>query len=123
MDNSDSYVTRGELIRMLQSWHAGELSTQQLWDWASHRCQAGAADYDDWDGEESVAREVLMMLDSLDLHLVLAEDVPLHLEFLQTPVGAFEDARRAWQERLADLDYAARKKNLVNDPIYALYCD
>lgn len=122
MDNSDNYVTRGELIRMLQSWQAGELMTQQLWDWASHRFQAGRADYDDWDGEDSVAREVLAMLDSLDLHLMLAEDVPLHLAFLHTPIGAFEESRRNWQKALAGLDYEARKMALRNDPIYAMYC-
>jgi len=120
---SDSYVTRGEIIRMLQSWQDGEIATQQLWDWASHRFQSGQADYDDWDGADSVAREMLAMLDSLDLHLMLAEDVPLHLEFLKTPLGGFGEARRAWQEMLLGLDYAARKQALKNDPIYALYCD
>ncbi len=123
MGDNDSYVTRGELIRMLKSWQAGELATQQLWDWASHRFQAGQADYDDWDDEDSVAREVLTMLDSLDLHLMLAEDVPLHLAFLQTPIGEFGEAQRAWREMLTGLDYAARKLALKNDPIYALYCD
>ncbi|QAU34169.1 hypothetical protein [Janthinobacterium sp. 17J80-10] len=119
----ENYVTRGEIIRMLQSWQAGELATQQLWDWASHRFQSGAADYDDWDGDDSVAREVLAALDSLDLHLMLADDVPLYLAFLTTPIGAFEDARKAWRAALAGLDYASRKQQLRNDPVYALYCD
>jgi hypothetical protein len=122
MSENDNYVTRGELIRMLQGWQAGELMTQQLWDWASHRFQAGQVDYDDWDGDDSVAREVLTMLDSLDLHLILADDVPLHLTFLKTPIGAFDESRDAWQKALANLDYAARKLALRNDPIYALYC-
>lgn len=120
---SDSYITRGEIIRMLQAWQAGEMATQQLWDWASHRFQSGAADYDDWDDADSVAREVLAALDSLDLHLMLAEDVPLHLAFLQTPIGAFSEACRDWRAALAGLDYALRKRQLRDDPIYALYCD
>lgn len=123
MSDGDNYVTRGELIRMLQSWQAGELGTQQLWDWASHRFQAGQADYDDWDGENSVASEVLTMLDSLDLHLMLAEDVPLHLAFLQSPLGAFNASQLAWQHELASLDYDERRVTLKDDPIYALYCD
>ena len=120
---NDSYVTRGEIIRMLQSWQSGELGTQQLWDWASHRFQSGAAEYDDWDGDDSVAREVLATLDSLDLHLMLVDDVPLYLAFLQTPIGAFDDACNEWRAALAGLDYGARKRVLRDDPIYALYCD
>ncbi|TCS33990.1 hypothetical protein EDC30_11416 [Paucimonas lemoignei] len=123
MANDDNYVTRGELIRMLQSWQAGELTTQQLWDWASHRFQAGQADYDDWDGEDSVAREVLTMLDSLDLHLMLVEDVPLHLAFLQSPLGAFWESQSDWHAKLAELNYAERRVSLKDDPIYALYCE
>ncbi len=120
---SDSYVTRGEIIRMLQLWQAGELATQRLWDWASHRFQSGSADFDDWDEGASVARDMLEMLDSLDMHLMLAEDVPLHLAFLQTPLGGFAQARRDWQEALAALDYVARRLQLRENPIYALYCD
>lgn len=122
MAENDNYVTRGELIRVLQTWQSGQLETQQLWDWASHRFQAGQADYDDWDGEDSVAREVLTMLDSLDLHLMLAEDVPLHLEFLQTPIGAFGESLQLWQASLARLDYEKRKNLLRDNPIYAMYC-
>lgn len=120
---NENYITRGEIIRMLQSWQAGELATQELWDWASHRFQSGAADYDDWDGDDSVAREVLGALDSLDMHLMLAEDVPLYLAFLYTPIGAYEEAHGAWRAGLAALDLASRKQLLRNDPIYALYCD
>lgn len=123
MSSDDNYVTRGELIRMLQSWQAGELATQQLWDWASHRFQAGRADYDDWDGEDSVAREVLTMLDSLDLHLMLVEDVPLHLAFLQSPLGAFIQSQLTWRSELAQLNYDERRCKLRDNPIYALYCD
>jgi hypothetical protein len=49
--------------------------------------------------------------------------VPLHLEFLQTPLGTFGESQRAWHTGLATLDYAARRQVLRADPIYALYCD
>ncbi len=120
---SDSYITRGEIILMLQKWQDGILGTQQIWDWASHRFQAGTADYDDWDDEASVAHEMLGLLDSLDMHLVLIDDVPLHLAFLATPLGSFDEALANWRAALASIDYAARKRDLKVDPIYALYCD
>ncbi len=120
---SDNYITRGEIILMLQRWQDGEIGTQQLWDWASHRFQSGGADYDDWDDEVSVAHEMLGALDSLDMHLMLVDDVPLHLAFLQTPIGAFADAHQHWRKALDAIDYAERKQRLKDDPIYALYCD
>lgn len=120
---TDNYITRGEIILMLKKWQAADLSTQQLWDWASHRFAAGHADYDDWDGERSVAHEMLGVLDSLDMHLMLVQDVPMHLAFLETPIGAFEDGFERWSAARAAIDYATRIHQLKNDPIYALYCD
>lgn len=123
MQENYNYVTRGEIIHTLRQWQSGELTTQQVWDWASHRYQAGNADYDDWDDEFSVAHEMLGALDSLDLHFILVEDVPLHLAFLETPIGAFAAGRQAWLDARAALDYPARKRLLRDDPIYSLYCD
>lgn len=108
---------------MLKQWQSAAVSTQQVWDWASHRFQAGHADYDDRDGSESVAHEMLSMLDSLDMHFMLVEDVPLHLAFLQTPLGAFEEGYSRWRHALAGIDIGSRKQMLRNDPVYALHCD
>jgi hypothetical protein len=119
---NDHYVTRGEIILMLKKWQCGEVGTQQLWDWASHRYQAGGADYDDWEDSASVAHEVLGALDSLDMHCMLVEDVPLYLAFLETPIGAFEEGYRDWQQAQNAIDYPSRRQRLKDDPIYALYC-
>lgn len=118
-----NYITRGEIIMMLKQWQAAQISTQQLWDWASHRFQSGQADYDDWEEDDSVAHEMLGALDSLDLHLILVEDVPIHLVFLEAPLGAFQEASDAWRAALQAIDYGQRKQRLRDDPIYALYCE
>lgn len=122
MKDNYNYITRGEIIIKLKEWQACEITTQQLWDWASHRYQAGEADYDDWEEDSSVAHEMLDALDSLDMHFILVEDVPLHLAFLQTPLGDFEEGVRIWREAQAALDIAGRKLRLKDDPIYCLYC-
>lgn len=120
---NETYVTRGEIISMLKCWQTGERTTRQLWVWASHRYQAGAVEVDDWDGAASVAHEMLGVLDSLDMHLMLVEDVPLHLAFLETPIGAFDEGLRRWQDGRAAIDYEGRKRLLRDDPIYSLFCD
>jgi hypothetical protein len=54
---------------------------------------------------------------------MLVEDVPLHLAFLETPIGAFDEGLRRWQDGWAAIDYEGRKHLLRDDPIYSLFCD
>lgn len=119
---TDNYVTRGELFLLLTKWQSGELNTQDVWDWASHRCLPGYTQYDDWDDESSVANEILCHLDSLDMHFVLVEDVPIHLAFLETPIGGFLEGYRKWRQAHDLIDYPARHQQLQDDPIYAGHC-
>lgn len=119
---TENYVTRGELFDLLTKWQSGEVDTQNVWDWASHHCLPGATDYDDWEGESSVANEILCHLDSLDMHVVLVEDVPLHLAFLATPIGDFQAGYRKWRQAHALIDFEARYQQLQDDPIYGAFC-
>lgn len=119
---SENYVTRGEITLMLKKWQRAELDTQQLWDWASHRFLSGDVDYDDSEESLSVAQEMLSMLDSLDMNFVLVEDVPIHLDFLATPIGAFDEGYRQWRRALDAIDYSSRHQRLRDDPIYAQFC-
>ncbi|MBS0308071.1 MAG: hypothetical protein JSS58_03785 [Proteobacteria bacterium] len=124
MRDPDKYITRGEIIAKLREWQSGAITTQDVWDWASHRYHSGQADYDDWEDEtSSVAHEMLGALDSLDMHFILVEDVSLHLAFLATPLGGFEEGLRCWRAAQATLDIAGRKLQLRDDPIYSLYCN
>lgn len=116
------YVTRGELIELLQQWQRGALSTQQVWDWASLRYVPGATDFDDWEGDVSVANEVMSALDSLDMNLIVIDDVPMYLDFLATPIGAFAEGFQQWQQAQRLIDRVTRCGLLKEDPIYALFC-
>lgn len=95
-------VTRLEIADMLRRWQAGEVSAREVHAWAEDRyARMPEVDVDDWEGlhgaEESVANEVLGELDRLNMNLVLAEDVPIYLEFLATPPGSFRDGQTAVQ--------------------------
>jgi hypothetical protein len=118
----ENYITRGELYHLLLKWQSGELNAQDVWDWASHHYLPEVTQYDDWEEQTSVAQELLMWLDSLDLNLVLVEDVDMHLAFLGTPLGAFQDGYRSWREAHAAIDYVARRLQLRDHPIYGPYC-
>ena len=119
---SENYVTRGEIIHVLKKWQRAEFDTRQVWDWASHRFLCGAIDYDDREESLSVAHEMLSMLDSLDMHCVLVEDVPMHLAFLATPIGAYEAGYRQWRQALEEIDFSARRQRLKDDAIYGPFC-
>ncbi len=119
---TDNYITRGELFLLLTKWQSGEFTTQDVWDWASHRCLPGYTQYDDWEDESSVANEILCHLDSLDMNLVLVEDAPIHLAFLETPMDDFQEGYRKWRQALEQIDFAARRLQLKDHPIYEAYC-
>ncbi|MGZ3241639.1 MAG: hypothetical protein ACXWJK_15550 [Burkholderiaceae bacterium] len=119
---TDNYVTRGELFLLLTKWQSGELSAQDVWDWASHRCLPGYTQYDDWEDDSSVANEILCHLDSLDMNLVLVEDAPIHLAFLSTAVGDFTEGYRQWRQAHEQIDFETRRQLLQDDPIYGPFC-
>lgn len=118
----EHYITRGELFHLLIKWQSGELSTQDVWDWASHHYLPGEMEYDDWEDESSVAHELLCVLDSLDMNLVLVDDAPIHLTFLETPMGEFAEGFRRWKHAHQQIDFELRRQQLKDDPIYGPFC-
>jgi hypothetical protein len=119
---AENYITRGVLFHLLSQWQSGELTTQDVWDWASHHFLPGETDYDDWEDDSSVAQEILCLLDSLDLNLVVVDDVAIHLTFLETPIGDFQEGYRRWRQAHEQIDFAARRLRLQDDLIYAPHC-
>lgn len=98
------------------------MTAEQTHDWAEDMHMR--VELDDWeDGEEhSVANEVLAALDMLDMNLILPEDIPIYLRFLNTPMGRFAEGYSEFQDALERIDYTARQKALATIPIYARFC-
>jgi len=119
-------MTRGEIITVLRRWRAGELTAKQVHDWAQSQYFPGRLDYDDEEDEESVADDVMHALDSIDMNLVIVEDVPIYLEFLATPRGQSREGYRRWREALDRVHsperQRERQKQLAGDPFYAPFC-
>jgi hypothetical protein len=120
-------LMRRELAGILRQWADGELSAEQVHEWASSRDMNFAndeIDMDDWEGEgpDSVAHEVLVALDMLDMNLMLVEDIPIYLEFLNTPIDHFNEGYRKWNTALESIDYKVRQQSLKEIPLYAPFC-
>ena len=116
-------VSRVEVANVLRQWQDRALTVSQMHEWAEGLYLPGDIDFDDNEGEleDSAVKEVLASLDLLDMNLVTADDVPIYLEFLNTPVGQFQEGYRRFQAALATIDYEKRRVALAGDPFYASF--
>ncbi len=111
-------VTREELSELLAQWERSELTAQQVWDWVSARYWPGDTEIDDWEDDLSATNEILAVIDSMDINLVVVEDVPMHRKFLATPKEETAQAYEVWKSELDSIDYRQRQKNLRDDPMF-----
>ena len=116
------FITRLEIIKILKAWKNNEATTKEVWDWAQERYRPGETDFDDWEGDNSAANEVLSELDSLDMNLVLPEDIPIHIEFLETPYNNFEEGFQRWQKKIKRIYFKKRCEKLKGHEIYGPVC-
>ena len=56
------------------------------------------------------------------MNLVLAEDVPVYLEFLATERGKFAQGYDRFRAALDRIDCAARRQALSGDEFYGPFC-
>jgi hypothetical protein len=111
-------VTRDELADLLERWERGELTAQQVWDWSSARYWPGETEIDDWENDLSATNEILAQLDSMDINLVVVDDVPIHRRFLTAPKERTAQAHEIWRSELNSIDYQHRMKTLRDNPIF-----
>jgi len=117
-------VSRSEIADVLRQWQARALTVGQVYEWAERLYLPGEIDFDDNEGEEeeSAAKEVLASLELLKMNLVTADDIPIYLEFLNTPSGQFKEGYQRFLTALSDIDHKKRSLALADDPFYAAYC-
>ncbi|HEV3145796.1 MAG TPA: hypothetical protein VGZ47_18045 [Gemmataceae bacterium] len=116
-------ISRNEIAEVLRKWQLGLLTAEHVHNWAGARYLHDDVDYDDEENDEhSVANEVMAHLDLLDMNLMVAEDIPIYLEFLETPAGQFEQGCKKFNEALDRIEIEARRQQLTHIPLYAPYC-
>jgi hypothetical protein len=67
---------------------------------------------------ESIAIEVLSQLEILNHQLITTDDIPVIMEFLDTPPGEERDGWVKWQSYWKNVDYENRKRELIANPYY-----
>ncbi len=118
-------ITRDSIKSILLQWQNGHIQAKDVLEWAEVSIGSlGSAEFDDWEQneEDSVAKEVLMTLESANMNLILSEDIKAYIEFLDTPLGSFEEGYEKWCHYVDNIDYPARQLKLKNDPFYAPFC-
>ena len=108
-------ISRTDVASILMQWQAGSLTNAQVHDWATDRFAVSA-----WDAEDGAVNEVLGCLDTMDMNLVTAEDAAVLLAALDEKTA--EGAAREIQAHHDTVDFVARRRNLVDDPLYSRFC-
>ena len=115
-------VSRGEVIDVLQKWLKGEVDEEELYRWAGSRYSVSDYDVEDREEDDSITNEVLGHLDMMDMNLVVKEDIPAMIEFLNTPKGKFNEGYSQWARYTKSINYKQRKEKLRHNPFYKTYC-
>ena len=108
-------LARPELIEQITAWQSGQLSSEDMWNWAlEQRAQRTPSDV--------AVRDALDMLCAIPEDLLLPEDAEVMLDALaNSPDEADLSANLLWN--YADMiDQNARRQALISDPFYCPYC-
>ncbi|NQD38710.1 hypothetical protein HPT27_16930 [Permianibacter sp. IMCC34836] len=117
------FVSRADVADILAAWGRGDLSAVEVHEWAEMRYWPSDLEVDDEEDEDnSVCREVLHHLDSLDMNLVIQEDIPAMLDFLSTPRGQFSTGYERWDRITKNIDYKKRMMQLREIEPYSPIC-
>ena len=113
-------VNRKELRDLVKRWVQGELDERDVHETAEALCET----WEDWpdyeeDDPRSIAIEVLSQLELLNQQLVTTEDVPMILQFLNTPPGKEQAAWLSWKAYWDELDFEVRQRSLQAKPYYS----
>jgi hypothetical protein len=112
-------ITRSQIVEALKKWQSGELSAREVYDWAQQQYWPGRSEFEDEDvNGSSASSEVLAMLDQLPANLIVREDVPTFLKFLEASADQFDVAFKCFSDTLANIDSVGRRKTLSSDEFY-----
>jgi hypothetical protein len=107
-----------KLRDLLLSWQHGEISAQRVHEEAEQLLETvGRPNLPETD-RRAIPLEVVSQLDILNHQLITVDDIPVILEFLETPPEHELQAWSRWQSYWGSINYEARKGQLQGYPYY-----
>ena len=112
-------ISRRQLLDLVDNWAEGNLSEIQV-----HEIAEEIWGKEDWpnypeDDPRSIALGVVSYLEVLNYQLVTEEDIPIIVDFLNTPKGKEKNGWVNWRRYWERLDLETRKQELKNNPYYS----
>ncbi|XVN40870.1 MAG: hypothetical protein RCO49_09110 [Rickettsia endosymbiont of Argas persicus] len=104
VNDTSIIVTREYLISLLRAWQQNKITTARFYETIEIIHASSDSKYLDWenDGElvtwESVTSEIIAYFEMLDLDYITQEDIESIIEFLNTPIGKFDEGWKKWQQ-------------------------
>ena len=106
-------ITASDIEHVLGQWASCKLSESQVHAWAEDRFCTST-----YEAESEVVNEVLSRLDTMNMDLTMAEDIPALIAALHST-----DFISILAEHDARINIEERKLKLRQIPLYARFCD
>ncbi|MGX6960938.1 MAG: hypothetical protein ACIPMY_07075 [Rickettsia endosymbiont of Pentastiridius leporinus] len=116
-------VTREYLISLLRAWQGNKITTAKFYE-TIEQIHGSDTEFLDWENDgkpvtheyipsESATSEIIAYFEMLDLDFITQEAIEPAIEFLNTPIGKFEDGVKKWYqfEHQTSLDKRIAKLN------------
>lgn len=114
-------ISRLLLITKLQKIIDCSISIEEVNKWAD-KLYPNNFEPDDWEGNNSLIVEILPILESADMNLLIAEDIPLLISVLKTPKGKYELGLDKLNNYFKQINYTHRKVKLNKIKFYQAFC-
>lgn len=116
-------ITRREIIDLLQQWYQSSKGEEEVFDWVSMKLSDEPVSYDDNEADgNSASKMVMTSLAKMDNLLIVAEDAPIYIDLLQTPVGKFTQGFAQFAASIQAIDKTKRRHQLATTHFYGKYC-
>ncbi len=112
------YLERETIKDLLEQWELGKIDEKHVHSQAETLW--GQEDWPNYSKEDpkSIAIEVLSQLDILNVQLIMKEDIPILIEFLNTEPGKELEAWKKWEKYWNNIDFEKRKMLVKDNPYY-----
>ncbi len=107
------------VLQILENWKTGEINEIIAQEKAEKLCEE-FMHYENlpYSNPEAIAYEILSQLEILSHQLIIKEDIPFMIDFLNTKAGEEKKAWESWQNYWDEIDISDRLDKLRDNNFY-----